>query len=92
MAGQPAKWDLEVDLVAIGSGLGGLSAAIAAHDLGAECLILEKAAKLGGLSGFGGGEVFVPANRKMLELGLEDSPDEGRQYLNTTQLLVLRKR
>ena len=34
MAGTPARWDLEVDLVCVGSGLGGVGAAIAAHDLG----------------------------------------------------------
>ena len=76
----PPSWDLEVDLVAIGSGLGGLAAAIVAHDHGASCAVLEKAAKLGGLSGFGGGEVFVPANEPMLALGLEDTREEGRQY------------
>lgn len=80
MAGAPAKWDLEVDVVSVGSGLGGLCAAIAAHDQGASCAVLEKASKLGGLSGFGGGEVFVPANEKMLALGLDDTQEEGRQY------------
>ena len=80
MAGAPARWDLEADVVSIGSGLGGLTAAIAAHDQGAACVVLEKAGKLGGLSGFGGGEVFVPANHKMKELGLADTLDEGRQY------------
>ena len=80
MAGAPARWDLEADVVSIGSGLGGLSAAIAAHDQGAVCVVLEKAGKLGGLSGFGGGEVFVPANKPMLALGLADTKDEGRQY------------
>jgi 3-oxosteroid 1-dehydrogenase len=80
MAGAPARWDLEADVVSIGSGLGGLTAAIVAHDQGAACVVLEKAGKLGGLSGFGGGEVFVPANHKMKELGLADTLDEGRQY------------
>lgn len=80
MAGAPARWDVEADVVSIGSGLGGLSAAIVAHDLGAACVVLEKAGKLGGLSGFGGGEVFVPANKPMLALGLEDTLEEGRQY------------
>jgi 3-oxosteroid 1-dehydrogenase len=48
--------------------------------MGSSCAVLEKAGKLGGLSGFGGGEVFVPANEAMLALGLEDTLDEGRQY------------
>src|SRR5690606_8070242 len=54
----PARWDLEVDLVSVGSGLGGVSAAIAAHDRGLRTAILDKAPRLGGVSGFGGGEVF----------------------------------
>lgn len=80
MAGQPKHWDLESDLVAVGSGLGALSAAIVARDSGCECVVLEKAPKLGGLSGFGGGEVFVPANRWMQEAGIEDSIEAGRAY------------
>ena len=81
MAARPAKWDLEVDLVCVGSGLGATSAAIVAHDLGLRCALLEKAPKLGGLSAFGGGEVFVPANRHMKKLGLADSKDDGRRYV-----------
>jgi 3-oxosteroid 1-dehydrogenase len=81
MAARPAKWDLEVDLVCVGSGLGATSAAIVARDLGLRCALLEKAPKLGGLSAFGGGEVFVPANRQMAKLGLADSKEEGRRYV-----------
>jgi len=73
-------WDLEVDLVAVGSGLGAISAAIAAHDRGLRVAVLEKAPRLGGVSGFGGGEVFVPNNRPMRELGIEDSDEAGRRY------------
>ena len=76
-----ARWDLEVDVVAAGSGLGACTAAIVAHDLGRQVLLLEKAPKLGGLSAYGGGEVFVPGNQKMAALGLEDSLEEGRRYL-----------
>ena len=80
MTRPPAKWDLEVDVVSVGSGLGGVGAAIVAHDLGARTAILEKAPKLGGVCAYGGGEVFVPANPKMLALGLEDTPEDGRRY------------
>lgn len=76
----PPSWDLEVDLVAVGSGLGGLSAAIGAHDRGLRVAVLEKAPRLGGVSGFGGGEVFVPNHHKMRELGIEDSDEAGRAY------------
>jgi 3-oxosteroid 1-dehydrogenase len=76
----PARWDLEVDLIAVGSGLGGVSAAIAAHDRGLRAAILDRAPRLGGVSGYGGGEVFVPNNHKMRELGIRDSDDAGRAY------------
>lgn len=76
----PTRWDQEVDLVCVGSGLGGISAAIAARDRGLSVLVLEKAPRLGGVSGFGGGEVFVPNNHKMRELGIADSDEAGRAY------------
>jgi len=75
-----SHWDLEVDLVAVGSGLGAISAAIAACDGGLSVAVLEKAPRLGGVSGFGGGEVFVPNNHRMRELGIEDSDEAGRRY------------
>jgi 3-oxosteroid 1-dehydrogenase len=80
MAEKPARWDLETDLVAVGSGLGAICAAIAARDLGQEVVVLEKAPKLGGVCAYGGGEVFVPNSHKMREQGIEDSDEAGRAY------------
>jgi len=77
---RPAGWDLEVDVVAVGSGLGSIGAVIAAHDRGSRAVVLEKAPRLGGVCGYGGGEVFVPNNHKMRELGIADSDDAGRRY------------
>ena len=75
------KWDLTVDVVAVGSGLGGLSAAIVAHDGGKRVCILEKAAKLGGVCAYSGGEVFVPNNHLMRDAGLHDTPELAADYL-----------
>jgi 3-oxosteroid 1-dehydrogenase len=75
------KWDVTVDVVAVGSGLGGLSAAIVAHDLGKKVVIVEKAAKLGGVCAYSGGEVFVPNNHAMAKAGIADSREEGLKYL-----------
>ncbi len=80
MASEPARWDLEVDVVAAGSGLGAVCAAIVAHDGGQQAVLLEKAPKLGGVCAYGGGEVFVPNNHKMRALGLADSDEAGRSY------------
>jgi 3-oxosteroid 1-dehydrogenase len=81
MASLPGRWDLTVDLVAVGSGIGGLSAAIAARDAGLDVVVLEKAPKLGGVSAYSGGEVFLPGNHLMAREGLPDDREAGRAYL-----------
>jgi 3-oxosteroid 1-dehydrogenase len=75
------KWDLEADVVAVGSGLGGLGAAIVAHDAGKRALVLEKARKLGGICAYSGGEVFVPNNHLQAAAGISDSRERGLEYL-----------
>ena len=82
MAEATPRWDFEVDVVAAGSGLGALTAAIVAHDAGAEVAIFEKAAKLGGVCAYSGGEVFVPCNHKMAAEGSPDDPAAARAYLD----------
>jgi hypothetical protein len=60
----PAKWDYEYDIVCIGGGGASASCAIAATDLGAKCLILEKAPEKyqGGNTSVAGGEVYSHQN------------------------------
>jgi len=79
---KPTKWDAEVDFVAVGSGLGGLTAAIVAHDQGASVMVLDKAPKLGGVCAYSGGEVFVPCNHKAKAQGIADSEAAGRAYFD----------
>lgn len=77
----PAEWHMEANLVAIGSGLAGLGAAITAHDCGASAIVLERADQLGGVTALSLGECWVPGNDLEAELGIEDSPDSGFRYL-----------
>lgn len=77
----PANWDLEADVVSIGSGIGGLSAAIAAHDHGASALVLERSDQVGGVTALSMGEVWVAGNHHALAIGIEDSPESGFRYL-----------
>ena len=77
----PAKWHLEADVVSIGSGGGGLSAAITAHDYGASALVLERTERVGGVTAMSLGEVWVAGNHHALALGIKDSPESGYRYL-----------
>jgi 3-oxosteroid 1-dehydrogenase len=77
----PAKWDLEADVVSIGSGIGGLSAAITAHEQGASAIVLERSDQVGGVTALSMGEVWVAGNHHAQALGIEDSPDSGFRYL-----------
>src|ERR1700758_2835877 len=82
MADTGERWDIEVDFVAVGSGSGGLSGAIAAHDAGLETLVLEKSTKVGGVLAYSGGEVWGWGNPLALEAAIEDSVDEVRSYMH----------
>jgi 3-oxosteroid 1-dehydrogenase len=79
---QGQKWDREVDFVAVGSGLGAVTAALAAHDAGLEVVIVEKSNKLGGVCAYSGGELFVPGNHKMAQEGAPDDLSKGKAYLD----------
>lgn len=77
----PAKWDLEADVVSIGSGGGGLSAAITAHDHGVSALVLERSEQVGGVTAYSMGEVWIAGNHLAIAAGIEDSPQSGFRYI-----------
>jgi 3-oxosteroid 1-dehydrogenase len=69
------------DLVCVGSGGGGLIAALAAADLGLRPVILEKQQLVGGSTGMSGGILWMPNNPLMREDGIMDSYEAGLDYL-----------
>jgi len=82
----PEQWDDIVDVVSIGSGAGGLSAAITAHELGASALVVEKSDQVGGVTALSMGEVWVAGNHLAEEVGIADSVEEGYRYLQTLSM------
>jgi succinate dehydrogenase/fumarate reductase flavoprotein subunit len=83
---QPEQWDRTVDVVVLGSGCAGLTAATLAHDGGAEVLVLEKADLIGGTTGVSGGMPWVPMNRHMADLGIDDDREEALGYIRRLTL------
>jgi 3-oxosteroid 1-dehydrogenase len=80
--GAAGDWDHSVDAVIVGSGNGGLTAAVCAHEMGLEeVLVVEKSSLYGGTSSISGGGVWIPCNRYAQEAGAEDSLASARTYL-----------
>jgi len=75
------QWDRVVDVVVVGSGGAALVAATLAHDQGAETLVVEKAAMIGGTTAVSGGGIWLPGNHKMAEAGIEDSREAALAYI-----------
>jgi 3-oxosteroid 1-dehydrogenase len=68
------------DVVVVGSGAAGASAALRAAELGLSVLIVEKTNKYGGTSATSGGVLWVP-NHDLAETG--DSREEALRYLDS---------
>ena len=81
MAGPPARWEMEADLVVVGSGLAGCAAAITAREMGQEVVLLEKSDKAGGGTTYSLGIVWIGNNHLARALGLPDSREETLAYM-----------
>lgn len=68
-------------IVVLGTGGAGLTAAIAAHDAGADVQVLEKADHVGGTTAWSGGMVWIPNNHLEIEAGVPDSREDALRYL-----------
>jgi 3-oxosteroid 1-dehydrogenase len=71
------------DVVVLGSGAAGLTAALAAREQGAEVAVFEKADQIGGTSAWSGGMIWIPCNHHLLDAGLQDTREEALTYLDS---------
>ncbi|WP_084350814.1 FAD-dependent oxidoreductase [Millisia brevis] len=71
----------EFDVVVVGSGAGGLAAAVAAAHGGARVLVVEKASTCGGATAWSGGWMWTPRHRFAREAGVVESIEEPKSYL-----------
>ncbi|WP_410953706.1 FAD-dependent oxidoreductase [Pseudomonas sp. S1(2024)] len=69
------------DLVVLGSGAGGLTAAATAARRGLKVLVVEKAEHFGGTSAISGGAVWLYGTDQARAAGAVDSPEAIRTYL-----------
>lgn len=74
------NWNLETDVLVVGSGGAALTAAILAHDHGARTVVIERSDKVGGTTAVSGGALWTPMNSHMKDLGISDSREEALEY------------
>lgn len=65
----------DTDVVVIGGGGAGFAAAVSAKEAGADVILVEKLASVGGNTLISGGEYAAPANDIQKEEGIEDSKE-----------------
>ena len=82
----PAESNNEFDVIVLGSGAAGLTAALAASDNGASVAIFEKSPFLGGTTAMSGGVVWMPNNHHQMEHEIDDSRELALSYLESLSL------
>ena len=71
----------EFNVVVAGSGAAGMTAALAAADLGLSVVVIEKAGAFGGSTARSGGGIWAPGNAVLRDAGVTDTPGQARAYL-----------
>lgn len=79
--GQNTPEKLSFDVIVLGSGAAGLSAAVTAAGHGARVLLLEKDTVIGGTTAWSGGWIWSPCNPVAKRAGITEEPDAPRKYL-----------
>lgn len=72
--------EIETDVLVIGAGASGLTAALAAAEDGAKVTVIEKYAQLGGTAAISGGVIWIADNPRQRAEGMIDSKAEALAY------------
>jgi len=76
------SWDMRTDVLVVGSGAAGVSAAIEARAAGADVLLIESLARFGGSSAMSGGVVYAGGGTALQKaLKVEDSVEQMYRFI-----------
>jgi 3-oxosteroid 1-dehydrogenase len=79
--GVPDGFDHVVDVLIVGSGGGGMTAALTADASGLDALVVEKSSHFGGSTALSGGGIWVPGAPAQRREGYAPDPDGVVEYL-----------
>ena len=80
-ASDGASQATDFDVIVVGSGAAGMTAALTATQRGLRTLVVEKAARFGGSSARSGGGLWLPNNHVVARAGVPDDAERARTYL-----------
>src|SRR5260370_41834096 len=72
----------ELDVIVVGSGAEGMTAALAAAHHGLRTVVVEKTGSFGGSTARSGGGIWAPGNEVLRRAGVRDTPEQARAYLD----------
>src|SRR3954468_2921592 len=78
---ESANITVDCDVLVVGSGAAGLSAAITAAHAGLKVIISEKEPRFGGTTARSGGWLWIPGTSLARAWGIVESPEQARTYL-----------
>ena len=78
----PADGPVEVDVLVVGAGAAGMTAALVGSLEGLSVLLCEKSAQVGGTSATSAGTIWVPGTRQAREAGFSEGIADARRYLD----------
>jgi 3-oxosteroid 1-dehydrogenase len=70
------------DVVVVGAGAAGMTAALAAARRGLDTVLIEKSNYFGGSTARSGGGVWIPGNYALKDAGGADAPEAAKRYLD----------
>lgn len=72
---------VECDVLVVGAGAAGLTAAFTAAFHGLKVIVAEKEPVFGGTTAYSAGVIWIPGNTLAKSAGLQDSPDQALRYM-----------
>src|SRR5215831_12351870 len=77
-----SEGELEVDVLVVGAGAAGMTAALVGSLEGLDVLLCEKSDRVGGTTATSAGTIWVPGTRQSREAGFTDNIADAKRYLD----------